>query len=183
MHNHLLLSALLMMTLCGFTPALDHQKELTIRVTLEKITCHSADDHGGSEEIYGKLWVLNLNTYGSVSAARDAFKFGEVLKSANASSSIWERDRDHFLTLRKGEEITEGDYKDMFCESGTKLIIFGDLDERDYKRDPDDMLEQKGTINHGIINTNDLATGKKMTLVFKSGGTNVSMTVHIAKVN
>jgi hypothetical protein len=182
MKKILLVYSIFALCLCSFMDNPSKRAPRTLRITLVSITCHSADDHGGDEELFGKLWVLNLTTYKTAKQARDAFKFDELLKVGDGSGSIWSTDRNNFITLRKGQSSSIGQSTDLTCEVGDKIIILGDLDERDY-RDPDDYLEASGTVSEKIINTVNFLGIRIEKLVFKSGGTDVSMTIKVQKVN
>jgi hypothetical protein len=183
MKNTLFASCILALSLCSFVrPTTKKDSETTIRITLESINCHGAQDHRGSEELYGKLWVLNLNTYKSVSSARTAFNLNELMKVGDGSGSIWSTDRNHLVVLKKNQSRTIRQSTDLTCKRGDKLIILGDLDERDY-RNSDDVLESRGTISEKIINTANFSGSRTEKLVFISGGTNMSMTIKIQLIN
>jgi hypothetical protein len=182
MKKSLVVYCILALSLCSFVTNSSKKAPRTLRITLEYITCHSVDDSGGSEELYGKLWVLNLTTYKSAASARTAFNLDELMKVGDGSGSIWQTDRDHLVVLKKNQSRMIRQSTDITCEIGDKLIILGDLDERDY-RNADDLLEARGTVSEKVINSATFSGTRTDKLVFKSGGTNVSMTIKAQLIN
>jgi hypothetical protein len=159
-----------------------NKAEQTIRVTLLSINCISADDYGGSEELYGKMWALNLSKFNSLKDAKNAFLFDELDKPAFNSPEIWRVGYEGTVVLKKGQSRDISKSTEIVCRNSTdKILIIGDLNERDY-RDADDYLQSRGTIDNYVISISQLSNSITKTLVFKSGGTNVTMVVKIEKV-
>jgi hypothetical protein len=151
-----------------------------VRVKLLSLWCHKVDDQGKDEEIYGKCWALNANEYGGVRQARQAFRQDEILKKAN-NGMLWRANRDQFITLRKNQSFYFNKEAIISYKKGDKIVLLGDLDERDY-RNSDDILNGAGTQDYIVLDPTQLQPNVIYNLIFHAGGTSVSMQLKVEQI-
>jgi len=154
-----------------------------VRVTMQYILCKAADDYGGTEELYGKVWALNLAPYKSEKAAREYFERDDQLKIGLGGGEIWNKNRNHLVVLSKGQSRQINRSIDISCPETGNIIILGDMNERDYKGDPDDKLASNGSVENKVVALTSFTNTCLVDLVFQSGGTDVWVRVKLEKIN
>lgn len=154
-----------------------------VKVTFRNITCKGLDDAGDTEELYGKVWALNMSPYRNIKTAKQYFDDDEIIKIGNGGGEIWRVSRDNYLAIRKNEMKTVGRSVFIMGRKNDDIIILGDLDERDLGwRNPDDKLNSSGTISHKVVNLASFEGTYIVTLRFKSGGTDIWLDIAIEKI-
>ncbi len=158
-----------MNTIHSFTPK-------RIKVTLEKISCITADDDGGDEELYGKFAV------NAITGMKPFYV--NISEEANGGNGrmLWNRGESNNLSLKKGQ-IEEINSTVIFSlPAAGEIVLYGDLDESD-----------------GVFNTNDKLGADQVTRVkvqdiinqsvykifqnYKSGGTNIKVDFRLEIIN
>ena len=173
---------LLLLAFLSLTSFSQPNQSQKVRVTLRYITCKAVDDSGPAEEIYGKVWALNLAPYKTAETARQYFEKDEVLKVGNGGGKIWSTDRDHYIALKKGETRQINKSVEIICSAPGKIIVLGDLDERDGGGNPDDRLASAGSLVYKVVDLSTFSDAAVVELIFKSGGTDVRVEVALKKI-
>lgn len=151
-----------------------------VRVKLLTLSCYKADDKGNDEELYGRLWALNTRNYNSVQGARRAFQDQEILKMAN-NGIVWETDRNHYIIVPEKKYQPINREAIITYQKGDQIVLLGDLDERDFKN-ADDLLNGNGTVDYIVLDLMNLNPNAIHNLLFRSGGTRVSMQIKVELV-
>lgn len=176
--------ALCFLPLASFSQTSQMQK---VKVIMRHITCKGLDDDGITEELYGKIWALNLSPYKNLETARQNFNNDEIIKIGQGGGEIWKLDRDHYLAIKKGQTIRvsksiEGQFIEIVCKKTDKIIVMGDMNERDWGwRSKDDLLASKGSIENKVVDLASFDGTYLVNLIFKSGGTEIWVEIAVEK--
>lgn len=156
------------------------QQQQKISVQIHSMKCLYSDDYGKNEEIYGRVWALNLRTYGTVENAIDYFKRKELMKIGDGSGEVLDIPRSSHITLKKNEShLWYKLIKELNAKPSDKIIILGELIDRDWYN-PDDRLMSAGSVWYKVVDLAKLnGAAYQVDLSFKNSQSKVNMLIFV----
>lgn len=156
------------------------QQQKKVEIQIHNMKCIYSDDYGDNEELYGRIWALNLKTYGTVDNALNYFKTKEILKVGDGSGEVLGISRTSYITLKKNQSHLWYDMsKELTVKPNDKIIVIGELIDRDWDN-ADDKLMSAGSVWYKVV---DLAKLKgaayQVDLSFRNKQSRVDMILYV----
>ncbi len=148
--------------------------EAEVTVTLQSIKCLAVDDNGNEEEIYGRYVV------GAVSGLRPFH--ATIYCMDGDDGTLWYRSESDHIDLKNGQAHTPNSSLHFRLPLSGQITIWGDLSEDDSElTDKNDAL---GKPYSGRYNVRNLPLGQDFPIkhTYKSGGTNVEVSLVLRRV-
>ena len=157
-----------------------HAQQQKCKVQINSMKCLYSDDYGKNEELYGRVWALNLKTYGTVDNALNYFKTKEIIKVGDGSGEVHGISRTSYITLKKNQSHLWYDMnKELTVKPNDKIIVIGELIDRDWDN-ADDKLMSAGSVWYKVV---DLAKLKgaayQVDLSFRNKQSRVDMILYV----
>ncbi len=149
-------------------------------IQIHSMKCIYSDDYGKNEELYGRVWALNLRTYRTVENAIEYFKRRELIKIGDGSGEILNISRNSHITLKKNEShIWYKLIKEMTIKPNDKIIVIGELIDRDWNN-PDDKLMSTGSVWYKMVDLAKLnGAAYQVDLSFRNKQSRVDMLIFV----
>ncbi|MGB4839419.1 MAG: hypothetical protein WBP08_10525 [Saprospiraceae bacterium] len=150
------------------------------KVNIHSMKCIYSDDYGKNEELYGRIWALNLKTYGTVEYALNYFNRKELIKIGDGSGAVLDISRISYIQLKKNQSHVWYDMsKELTVKPNDKIIVIGELIDRDWNN-PDDKLMSAGSVWYKVVDLAKLNGALyQVDLSFKNSQSKVNMLVYV----
>jgi hypothetical protein len=170
--------------LSGHNLSAQDQQQQKVKVRVHSMKCVYTDYYGKNDELYGRVWVLNLRIYKNVKNALDFFHRKEIMKLGDGSGPVLEISRDAYVQLKKDQShLWNNVSKEISVLPSDEIIIIGEFADRDWGN-ADDKLMAPESVYYKVIKVNTIQDATyQVDLSFKNSQSKVNMLIYSGQYN